>query len=79
MVSFSRGSRSFTICCGVDGIPRKACFATIGNLGGIIGPQIYGVWGKRTPEREGETDYKYAHVTMSFVAMFGATLMHAFV
>eukprot|EP00729_Bicosta_minor_P008620 gene8620-9646_t len=52
-----------------------ACYATIGNMGGIIGPQIYGAIGEGMPERNGAPDYRYAHVTMSCVALVGALLM----
>ena len=52
-----------------------ACYATIGNMGGIIGPQIYGAIGEGRPERNGAPDYRYAHVTMSCVALVGALLM----
>ena len=38
-----------------------ACYATVGNMGGIIGPQIYGLVGVNVPERDGEPDYRYAY------------------
>ncbi len=51
-----------------------ACMATIGNLGGVLGPQVYGVAGSAVPERNGAADYRRAHAFMGAVALLGAAL-----
>ena len=52
-----------------------ACLATFGNIGGIVGPQIYGGIGGSMPERDGKPDYRYAHAVMPGVALLAAVLM----
>ena len=52
-----------------------ACLATFGNIGGIVGPQIYGGIAGSMPEIDGEPDYRYAHAVMVGVALIAAMLM----
>ena len=52
-----------------------ACYATVGNMGGIIGPQIYGLVGENVPERDGEPDYRYGHAQCTRMTHCDCTML----